>query len=181
MIEVRIHGRGGQGAVTAVTLLAKAAGVEDKFSQAFPAFGPERRGAPVKAFCRISDKQIHTREQVHNPDYVIVLDPSLLFLPDITEGLKPSSVVIVNSSKPEGFELDNEVHYFDATSLALELMKKDIVNTAMLGVFARVTGQVNLESILKALEEVFPPKLLEPNQELVSKAYEGAGKGEEND
>ncbi|MEE9406051.1 MAG: 2-oxoacid:acceptor oxidoreductase family protein [Candidatus Aenigmarchaeota archaeon] len=172
MIEVRIHGRGGQGAVTAVTLLAKAAGVEDKFSQAFPAFGPERRGAPVKAFCRISDKKIHTREQVYNPDYVIVLDPSLLFLPEIVEGMKPSTVVIINSSKKEGFELDNEVHYFDATSLALDLLKRDIVNTAMLGVFSKVTSLVKLESVLKALEEVFPPKLLEPNKELVSKAFE---------
>ncbi len=96
MIEVRIHGRGGQGAVTAVTLLAKAAGVEDKYSQAFPAFGPERRGAPVKAFCRISENPITTREQVYNPDYIIVLDPSLLFLPEIVEGIKPSSVVIIN-------------------------------------------------------------------------------------
>ncbi len=177
MIEVRIHGRGGQGAVTAVTLLAKAVGVEDKFSQAFPAFGPERRGAPVKAFCRISDEKIHTREQVNSPDYVIVLDPSLLFLPEIAEGLKPSSVVIVNSSKKEGFELDNEVHYFDATALALDVLKRDIVNTAMLGVFAKVTGHVKLESILKALEEVFPPKILEPNRELVSKAYEKAEGG----
>ena len=179
MIEVRIHGRGGQGAVTAVTLLAKAVGEEDKFSQAFPAFGPERRGAPVRAFCRISDRKIHTREQVYSPDYVIVLDSSLLFLPEITEGLKPSSVVIVNSSKKEGFELDNEVHYFDATSLALDVLKRDIVNTAMLGVFAKVTGQVRLESILKALEDVFPPKLLEPNKELVSKAYENTKGGKE--
>ena len=179
MIEVRIHGRGGQGAVTAVTLLAKAVGEEDKFSQAFPAFGPERRGAPVRAFCRISDRKIHTREQVYSPDYVIVLDSSLLFLPEITEGLKPSSVVIVNSSKKEGFELDNEVHYFDATSLALDVLKRDIVNTAMLGVFAKVTGQVRLESILKALEDVFPPKLLEPNKEIVSKAYENTKGGKE--
>jgi pyruvate ferredoxin oxidoreductase gamma subunit len=179
MIEVRVHGRGGQGAVTAVTLLAKAAGAEDKHSQAFPAFGPERRGAPVKAFCRISEKPITTRAQVYSPDYVVVLDSSLLFLPEVSEGLKDSSVVIVNSSKDEGFELANKVHYFDATGLAMKLMGKDIVNTAMLGVFAKLSGLVGLESILKALEEVFPGKLLEVNKELVSQAYSGAGEKNE--
>jgi len=89
MVEIRFHGRGGQGAVTAASVLARAAGFDDKYAQGFPAFGVERRGAPVKAFCRISDKPINTRSQIYSPDIIIVLDQSLMHLPEITEGLKP--------------------------------------------------------------------------------------------
>ncbi|MCX6814577.1 MAG: pyruvate ferredoxin oxidoreductase subunit gamma [Candidatus Aenigmarchaeota archaeon] len=172
MVEIRFHGRGGQGAVTAASILARAAGFDDKYAQGFPAFGVERRGAPVKAFCRISEKQINTRSQIYNPDYVIVLDQSLMHLPEITDGLKPESIVIVNG-KQEKTNLRQKVHFYDATSLALRILGKDIVNTAMLGVFAKKTGLVSLDSLLKAVGENFTGKVLELNTQLVKEAYNG--------
>ncbi|MBW1840096.1 MAG: pyruvate ferredoxin oxidoreductase subunit gamma [Deltaproteobacteria bacterium] len=171
MIEIRFHGRGGQGAVTAAALLAKAAGNDDKFSQGFPAFGVERRGAPVKAFTRIDDKYITIRSQVYNPDYILVMDSSLMDLPEITEGLKEGSVAIINGKGGEG-NLSQKAHYYDATSTALSVLGKDIVNTAILGVFAKVTGLVSLDSILKAIDDNFPEKLADKNKQLVKKAYE---------
>ena len=173
MVEIRFHGRGGQGAVTAVSLLARAAGFDDKYAQGFPAFGVERRGAPVRAFCRISDKQINTRSQIYNPDYVVVLDESLLHLPEIADGLKPESVIIING-KPVKTEFSQKVHFYDATSLALKILGKDIVNTAMLGVFAKKTKLVSLDSILKAVGENFSGKVLELNTRLVKEAYNGS-------
>jgi len=172
MLEIRFHGRGGQGSVTSAVLLAKAAGKEGKYSQAFSAFGPERRGAPVRAFCRISNIPITRRSQVYNPDYVVVLDPSLLTLPEVSEGLKEDSEIIINTNKP--VNSPHKTHTYDATSLALKILGKEIVNTAMLGVFAKVTKLVRPESLLEALEEVFSGKILELNKEVVKKAYEGA-------
>jgi pyruvate ferredoxin oxidoreductase gamma subunit len=174
MIEIRFHGRGGQGAVTAASILARAAGFDDKYAQGFPAFGVERRGAPVKAFCRISGKQINTRSQIYNPDYVIVLDQSLMHLPEITDGLKPESVIIVNGKQEGKTTLKQKVHFYDATSLALKILGKDIVNTAMLGVFAKKTKLVTLDSILKAVGENFSGKILELNIQLVKEAYNGS-------
>jgi len=170
MIEIRIHGRGGQGAVTFATLLAKAVGYGGKWSQAFSAFGPERRGAPVKAFCRIDNNQIMIRSQVYNPDYVIILDPSLAELPEVSDGLKPESVIIINSPK-RAFKLKNKTHLYNATNLALRVLGKDIVNTVMLGFFAKITKLVEVQDILKALDEIFKGKILELNKELVKQAY----------
>ena len=174
MIEIRIHGRGGQGAVTMATLLAKAAGYDDKYAQAFPAFGPERRGAPVKAFCRIDNIPITIRSQVYSPDYVVVLDPTLLSLPEISEGLKEKSVIIVNSPEKVTMGGPNKVLSLDASTLALDIMGKDIVNTAMLGVFAKATALVNTDSIKDAVREVFGKdgKMTELNTRLVQEAYE---------
>jgi pyruvate ferredoxin oxidoreductase gamma subunit len=174
MIEIRFHGRGGQGAVTAASILARAAGFDDKYAQGFPAFGVERRGAPVKAFCRISEKQINTRSQIYSPDYVIVLDQSLMHLPEITDGLKPESAIIVNGKQEGKTTLKQKVHFYDATSLALKILGKDIVNTAMLGVFAKKTKLVTLDSILKAVGENFSGKILELNIQLVKEAYQGS-------
>ncbi|MEM5812335.1 MAG: pyruvate ferredoxin oxidoreductase subunit gamma [Candidatus Aenigmatarchaeota archaeon] len=173
MIEIRFHGRGGQGAVTAAAILARAAGFDDKYAQGFPAFGVERRGAPVKAFCRISENPINTRSQIYSPDYVVVLDQSLMNVPEITEGLKKESVIIVNG-KEEKTTLKYKTHYFDATALALKVLGRDIVNTAMLGVFAKKTGLVSLDSILKAVGEAFSGKSLELNIKLVKEAYNGS-------
>jgi pyruvate ferredoxin oxidoreductase gamma subunit len=169
MLEIRIHGRGGQGAVTAASLLAMAAGHDNKFSQGFPAFGVERRGAPVRAFARISDKPITIRSQIYSPDHVIIMDPTLCSLPEITEGIKPGTVIVINTKGHSGFK--NKTYCYDATSLALEVLGKDIVNTAILGVFARATGAVSLEGVLEAIDRNFPEKLAEKNKELVSKAY----------
>jgi pyruvate ferredoxin oxidoreductase gamma subunit len=132
----------------------------------------ERRGAPVRAFCRISDKQITTRSQIYSPDYVIVLDQSLMHLPEITDGLKPESVIIVNG-KPAKVAFRQKICFYDATGLALKILGKDIVNTAMLGVFAKETKLVTLDSILKAVGENFSGKVLELNNHLVKEAYKG--------
>jgi 2-oxoacid:acceptor oxidoreductase gamma subunit (pyruvate/2-ketoisovalerate family) len=169
MIEIRFHGRGGQGAVTAAYLLAKAAGLDGKHTQAFPAFGVERRGAPVKSFCRISEKPITLRSHVYSPDYIIVLDPTLMDLPEITEGLNATSVAVVNTKEPQ--TLKQKTFSYDATSLALEVLGKNIVNTAMLGVFSKATGLVSIKSVEKTLEEEFPPKLAGLNRALARKAY----------
>jgi len=173
MIEIRFHGRGGQGAVTAAAILARAAGFDDKYAQGFPAFGVERRGAPVTAFCRISEKAINTRSQIYSPDIIIVLDQSLMHLPEIMDGIKPETLIIVNG-KHEGAAIKQKMHYFDATSLALRILGKDIVNTAMLGVFAKKTGLVSLDSILKAVRENFSGKVLELNTQVVKEAYNGS-------
>lgn len=156
MIEIVVYGRGGQGAVTLAVLLAKAAGLEGKWVQAFPAFGVERRGAPVKAFCRIDNQPILLRCQIRNPEWHIVLDESLLEMTG--EGKK-----VVNGK--------NGDWTFDATGLALKVLGKPVVNTAMLGYFAKVSGLVRLDSILEALKDVFSGKLLELNQEVVRRAY----------
>ncbi len=174
MFEIRIHGRGGQGAVTAASLLARAAGLDGKYSQGFPAFGVERRGAPVKAFARISSRPITLRSQVYRPDYIIVLDPSLMGLPEIKQGLKKDSVIVVNDKLGEGAHGgdDYKTYRYDATSLALGVLGKNIVNTAMLGVFAKASGLVSIKSITEAIEKDFPGKIAEPNKRLVKEAYE---------
>jgi pyruvate ferredoxin oxidoreductase gamma subunit len=169
MIEIRIHGRGGQGAITAAYLLAKAAGLDGKYTQAFPAFGVERRGAPVKSFCRISDRPITLRSHVYSPDHIIVLDSTLMDLPEITEGLNSNSIAIVNTKEPQ--VLKQKTYSYDATSLALEVLGKNIVNTAMLGVFSKATGLVSIRSVEKTLAEEFPPKLASLNKKLVRMAY----------
>jgi pyruvate ferredoxin oxidoreductase gamma subunit len=172
MIEIRFHGRGGQGAVTAAEMLAKAVGYDGKYSQAFPSFGPERRGAPVRAFCRIDDRPITIRSQVYEPDYLVVLEPSLLGI-DVKEGMKKSSVLIVNSDSDVKSVEGRKTCSFDATNLAIKTIGKDIVNTAILGSFAKVTKLVTLDSLLKVVAEKFPSKLGEINSRMVKEAYDG--------
>ena len=171
MIEIRFHGRGGQGAVTAAEMLAKAAGHDGKYVQAFPSFGPERRGAPVRAFCRIDNKPITIRSEVYEPDYLVVLEPSLLDI-DVKEGMKKGSVLVVNSDKIVANVDGRKAYSFDATNMALKTIGKDIVNTAILGAFAKATKVVTLESLLKVVAEKFPGKLGELNSRMVSEAYE---------
>ncbi len=175
MIEIRIHGRGGQGAVTAAQLLAISAFHGGKFSQAFPRFGVERRGAPVESFCRINETVVNVRSQIYEPDIVLVLEPSLVDAVDITSGLKKGSTIIINTEKPITNKKlkDFDVHSVDASKVALEIFKADIVNTAILGAFAKVTKLISLESISKALEERFEgkDKLIELNKISVKKVY----------
>jgi len=173
--EIRIHGRGGQGSVTAAELIAVAAFEDGKWSQAFPYFGTERRGAPVTAFARISDKQIRTRSQVYQPDYVIVQDPSLIHAVDVAGGLKETGLLIVNSEmKPSELKITTNarVKTLDATKLALDVIGLPIVNTALLGAFAGATGEIHLESVSKAIKERFPGKVGEKNVTAVKKAFE---------
>jgi pyruvate ferredoxin oxidoreductase gamma subunit len=170
MIEIRIHGKGGQGAVTAAEVLAIAAFHEGKFSQAFPSFGPERSGAPVEAYCRIDEKFINLRTHIYEPDYLIILDSSLLSSVDVTKGLKKNSVIVINSAE----KTKSKFSHFnvDATKIALEILGKPIVNTAMLGAFAKTTKLITMKSLEKALKEKFSGDILEKNIQAVRKAYD---------
>lgn len=167
MIEIRIHGRGGQGAVSAAELLAIAAFRCGKYSQAFPSFGPERSGAPVESYCRISDMPIKLRAHIYNPNYIIVLDESLLGLSE--KGLQKDSVIVINSKdkRKTGFRSYN----IDATSIALKFFTRPIVNTVMLGAFAKATKLVTLESLEDAIKEKFSGSLAEKNIKAIKAAY----------
>ena len=171
MIEIRFHGRGGQGSVTAAEILAKAAFKDGKYVQAFPFFGVERRGAPVMAFTRIDDEPIKMRYQVYNPDYVLVLDEGLLNVVDVFSGIKDNTEVIINTKTFEGSG-DHEVHKIDATGIALEMLGRNIVNTIILGYFAKKTGVVTIDSLLEVIKETFPGKIGELNAEATKKAYD---------
>jgi len=172
--EIRIHGRGGQGSVTAAELLAVAAFEDGKYSQAFPAFGVERRGAPVQAFTRISDSPIRLRSQIYEPDYVIVLDPTLLEVVEVASGTKSGGIILINSEfPPDKFKLDTKAKIMtvDATKIALDVIGRPIVNTVLLGAFAGATGEINLESIKDAVKKRFPGKVGENNAAAIQKAY----------
>lgn len=180
-VEIRWHGRGGQGVVTANELLAGAAIREGKFIKAFPEFGPERMGAPIKAFTRISDEPIQVHSQVYNPDFVVVLDPTLVGHVDLTGGLKQEGAIVVNY--PEGRDkllsaLGNQsnIHMVNATKIALEEVGRPIANTAMLGAFVRVSEVVSLDSVLLELKAKFsvkfPEKVVQKNINSVKRAYE---------
>jgi 2-oxoacid:acceptor oxidoreductase gamma subunit (pyruvate/2-ketoisovalerate family) len=178
--EFRWHGRGGQGAWTASELLARAAIHEGKYIQSFPEFGPERMGAPVTAYTRISDNPIRLHCAVYNPDLSIVMDPTLMATVPVTKGLGENGVLIVNSPK-EPKKLKNElkmkegtVWTVSATDLAMKILGRAITNTAMLGVVNRATKIVKMESIEKALYERFPKSLAEKNMGVIKKAYQEA-------
>lgn len=176
--EIRIHGRGGQGSVTAADLLANAAFMEGKWVQAFPYFGAERRGAPVKAFARINDKPILVHSQIYTPDYVIVLDHIIYKVVDVTEGLKKDGIIIMNTTKkPEEIELKGwRIATVDATGIALELnllvAGLPVVNTAIVGAFAKATAEVKLGSVLKAIKETWKGSAGEKNARAAELAYE---------
>ncbi|MCK5660907.1 MAG: pyruvate ferredoxin oxidoreductase subunit gamma [Methanosarcinales archaeon] len=177
MKEIRIHGRGGQGSVTAAELLAVAAFEDGKFSQAFPSFGVERRGAPVTAFTRIDDKPIRLRSQIYEPDYVIVQDPTLTSVVDVAGGLKPDGILIINTEKDAasfGIETEATITTVDATRIALDIIGRPIVNTILIGAFAGATGEIELDSIVQAVKARFKGSIGEKNVEAVKKAYEMA-------
>lgn len=179
MIEIRTHGRGGQGAVIASEILADAFFREGKFVQAFPAFGVERRGAPVVAFTRVSDGEIRERCEIYEPDHLIVLDPVLLETTNVTAGLKEGGWIVINSNRPlESKELKKHYHVaaVDANSIALKYglgsRAAPIVNTAILGAFASATKLVGLDAILDAVEEFVPLKK-EENRKATQEAFSG--------
>jgi 2-oxoacid:acceptor oxidoreductase gamma subunit (pyruvate/2-ketoisovalerate family) len=163
MIEIRIHGRGGQGAVVASKVLASAFFKEGKFVQVFPEFGVERRGAPVTAYARADDSVINLRCKIYEPDHVIVLDHTLMSAVDVTEGLKPGGWVLVNSDcKPEelGLPGDFNVAAVNATEIALTYRlgsrASPIVNTSIVGAFARATGLITIDGVAEAIREEVP-------------------------
>jgi pyruvate ferredoxin oxidoreductase gamma subunit len=189
MFQVRLHGRGGQGVVTAAEMLSIAAFLEGKHAQAFPSFGSERMGAPVMAFCRMDDKEIRLREPVMQPDALIIQDPTLLHQVEVFEGIRASSFILINS-----------VHSFDelgigelvrdipagylctvaATELAIKHVGSPIPNSALLGGFAAVTRQLKLESVIAAIRKKFPGKVGEGNIAAATEAYESVMKLKEH-
>jgi pyruvate ferredoxin oxidoreductase gamma subunit len=175
-IEIRWHGRGGQGAVTSAELIALAAIHEGKFAQAFPSFGPERRGAPVLAFNRIdAENPIRIRSGVAKPDIVIVLDPGLVTLINVTDGLKPGGCLVVNSTKTieelqQEFSGDWKLGVIDAASIARELLGVNIVNTTMVGALIKAHEVVKLESLKAPLTERFGARA-NSNFEACMRAY----------
>ncbi|MBI5183349.1 MAG: 2-oxoacid:acceptor oxidoreductase family protein [Nitrospinae bacterium] len=166
MIEIRIHGRGGQGAFTASNLLASALFKEGRYAQAFPSFNAERRGVPTAAFVRIDDSIIRLRCEVYTPDHIIVLDPTLFTMVDVTHGLKENGWIIINSDKrPNDFSSLSKrfkVATVDANSIAIKYHlgshTAPIVNTAILGAFSRITGIVGIDAVLEVVEESIPTK-----------------------
>lgn len=177
MIEIRIHGRGGQGAVLASQILSYAYFLEGFYSQSFPSFGAERRGAPVSAFVRVSDHFINERYEVINPDYVLVLSSKLAEIVDVTSGLKDNGIVFINSDDNNiSQKIGNaKVISSNVTAIALEnrlgSIYMPIVNVPILGVFSRCTGQPSLDSLIKAILR-FIPVNVDRNIKAIKSAYE---------
>ncbi|MFA5886251.1 MAG: 2-oxoacid:acceptor oxidoreductase family protein [Patescibacteria group bacterium] len=161
MEQIRIHGRGGQGVVTAAELIAIAAFYEGYEVQAFPNFGVERSGAPIQAFARISKTPIITREQIYEPTILIIQDSSLIADPKIFQGCQKNTIIIINAAVnkwPALAKRFKKIYFTPATEIALEIFGKNIVNTVMLGAFAKYTKLISLESFKKALREKFQAK-----------------------
>jgi pyruvate ferredoxin oxidoreductase gamma subunit len=176
MIEIRFHGRGGQGAVTSAELLALAAIEEGKYAQAFPSFGPERRGAPVLAFCRISDHPIKIRANISEPDIVVVVDASLLKIVNVASGLKPEGILVTTSKDSpekvrEDLKIKNRVAVVDAVKIAMEILGLPITNTALLGSLTKATELVRKESFIPPLKKRFG-RIAEKNISAFERAYQ---------
>ncbi len=183
MIEIRMHGRGGQGAVKASFVLAEAAFQGGKYVQAFPRFGVERRGAPVEAFTRIDDKPVQIRSQIYYPDGIIVLDPTLIEVVDVTKGLKKGGWILINSDKdPEFYDFgdDYKVYTVDATEIAVQnrlgSRTAPIVNTAIVGALAKITGIVTIDAVFKGIDSSIP-RFQEENKSAAKQAYDSIASG----
>ncbi|HNR96547.1 MAG TPA: 2-oxoacid:acceptor oxidoreductase family protein [Anaerolineae bacterium] len=189
MTEIRWHGRAGQGIVTASELLAEAALKEGKYFQAFPEYGPERMGAPIKAYTRISDEPIEIHYQILNPEVVVVVNPNLLGVIDVTEGLAADGVLVVNTPESPAqvrqrlHLVGKKVRVFavDATRIALETIRRDIPATLMLGAVIRAAGLVKVENTLRLIEEKLGAKLrsevVQSNVTALRRAYEEVQEG----
>ncbi len=178
MIEIRIHGRGGQGAVIASQIVARAAFHKGLYVQAFPQFGVERRGAPVLSFARLSEEPIRLRSAVYKPHHTMVLDAALIEHTDVTQGLRPDGWIVINSPQPpQSFSLSQNWNLatVDATTIAaahgIVTLTQPIVNTTMVGALVRVTGIVQLEDLEWAFADTFK-KGVEANQKATREAYE---------
>lgn len=183
MFQIRLHGRGGQGVVTAAELLSIAAFIEGRHAQAFPSFGSERTGAPVVSYCRIDDREIRSREPIMEPDAVIVQDPTLFHALDVFSGLKAGGYALINSTKsvealgiqavashlPEG-----HLAGVGATELARKHVGRPVPNAALLGGFAAVTGQISIDSVEQAICKKFAGKIAEGNIAAARAAYQAA-------
>jgi pyruvate ferredoxin oxidoreductase gamma subunit len=178
MIEMRFHGRGGQGAVTSAELVAQAAIGSGKYATAFPSFGPERRGAPVVAFSRVGEEPIRVRAKVYNPDVVIVLDPSLLDIAKPTEGIRENGVLIINTAKsPDEIKqmlgYSGKLAVVDASRIAREVIGLPITNTTMVGALVKGTGLLSVESLEEPFKKRFG-KIASKNLDAMRRAWEEA-------
>jgi len=180
MFQIRIHGRGGQGVVTATEMLSVAAFEEGRHAQAFPSFGSERTGAPVVAFCRIDDKEIRLREPIMEPDALIIQDPTLLHQIDVFAGLKPDGFVLLNTHHTfEAIGLGELVKSrradhlctLPATEIALKHIGRPIPNVPLIAGFAALSGMFKLESVIQAINEKFSGKVAEGNIAAATDAY----------
>lgn len=172
--EIRIHGRGGQGNVTASEFLAEAAFAEGYYAQSFPMFGSERHGAPVTSYVRISDKPIRVRSQIYEPDHVIIQDETLFGGTDVLEGLKNGGLVVVNSSKGRtGLPVPDEYKLvtISATRLAIDVVGKPVINTIMVGSFAGASNLIRLETLEESIRERYPGELGEKEIVVMNRAF----------
>ncbi len=182
LTEIRWHGRGGQGAVTAAKMVAELALGEGKYFQAFPEYGPERSGAPIVAFTRVSDAPIQVYSGIEHPQIVVVLDSSLLKIVDVTNGAPDDAIVLVNSERtPAKLRKDsglggNRLFTIAATRIAVETIKRPIPNTPMVGALTRITGLFDIDDVVTFLREdfgkKFPPKVVEGNIAAITRSYE---------
>lgn len=183
LTEIRWHARAGQGAVTAAKLVAETALSQDRYMQAMPEYGPERMGAPIRAFTRISDEPIEIHNNIERPNVVIVLDDSLLDVIDVTEGMQDDGAIIVNTCTPPDdlrriLKLPDSVTVasVDASGIAMDTIKRDIPNTPMVGALARVTGVVATDATQALLAKTFGKKfsqdVIDANLESVKRAYD---------
>ncbi|MEG2348720.1 MAG: 2-oxoacid:acceptor oxidoreductase family protein [Clostridia bacterium] len=184
MIEIRWHGRGGQGAKTASLLLADAAFNTGKYIQGFPEYGPERMGAPITAYNRISDTPIHIHSNIYEPDYVVVVDDTLIESVDITKGLKKDGAILINTpSHPEkirerlkGYE--GTIYTINATKISKDCLKANFPNTAMLSAIVKITKIMTKDELLKDMKNSFAhkfsrkPEVIEPNMQAITRAYD---------
>lgn len=183
MIEIRWHGRGGQGAWTASLLLAQSALIEGKHVQSFPEFGPERMGAPIRAYTRVSDETIDVHSGVYEPGIAVVLDPTLLGAVNVLEGMPDNGKLIVNDRKsPDQLRREQkisgrEVWVVPATDLSIEMIGRNIPNTAMLGATVKATNVVKLESLMEATRQRFSGKIGDINVQLIKRAHQEAKQG----
>jgi pyruvate ferredoxin oxidoreductase gamma subunit len=180
MLEVRIHGRGGQGVVTAAELLSLAAFVEGRHAQAFPSFGSERTGAPVVSFCRIDDKAIRLREPIAEPDVLIVQDPTLLHQVAVFSGLRPDGYILINTERTFdelgigelGTRFRRErLLTVPATELAREHLGRPLPNAVLLGGFAALTGLISLDALTQAIRQKFAGRLADGNAAAAEAAF----------
>jgi pyruvate ferredoxin oxidoreductase gamma subunit len=180
MFQIRIHGRGGQGVVTAAEMLSIAAFREGRFAQAFPSFGSERTGAPVVAFCRIDEREIRLREPIMQPDALIIQDPTLLHQVDVFAGVPRSAYILINTTRSFAeLGVGEFVSGFDAarlctvpaTELALKHLGRAVPNAALLGGFAAVSRRISLESVAAAIRDKFSGKVAEGNVAAAAEAF----------
>jgi len=186
MLEIRWHGRGGQGAKTASLLLADVAFNTGKYIQGFPEYGPERMGAPMTAYNRIDDKPIRIHSNVYEPDFVVVVDDTLVGAVDLTKGLKPNGAILINTNvsgkslrqKLGGF--NGKIYTIDASKIAIETIGKDIPNTALLASIIKISGLMNKKDLEKNMLDSFKhkfakkPEVIEPNMQAIIRAFDEA-------